>query len=304
VRTLILLAIALLASAPFASAQQTTLPLWPNGAPEPYTGGPEKDATTSTDNLVAGKPLMHLTNVSNPTLTLYSPEAAKNTGAAVLVFPGGGYRILAYDLEGTEVCAWLNSIGMTCVLVKYRVPFANHYPENTADLEDAQQAMRITRAHAAEWHIDPNRVGVLGFSAGAHLAVILSNHADYKRPGGPASEPNHELDARPNFAVIIYPGYLSDAPALNKLAQGIDPTANTPPTFLLQAEDDPVHEENALLYFQALKEAKVPAELHLFAEGGHGYGLRPTALPVTHWPTYAETWFHTIHMIGVAGPAY
>lgn len=299
-RTLILLAIALLASAPFASAQQTTLPLWPNGAPEPYTGGPEKDATTPTDNLVAGKPLMHLTNVSNPTLTLYSPEAAKNTGAAVLVFPGGGYRILAYDLEGTETCAWLNSIGMTCVLVKYRVPFANHYPENTADLEDAQQAMRITRAHATEWHIDPNRIGVLGFSAGAHLAVILSNHADYKRPGEPAGESN----ARPNFAVIIYPGYLSDAPALNKLAQGIDPTANTPPTFLLQAEDDPVHEENALLYFQALKEAKVPAELHLFAEGGHGYGLRPTALPVTHWPTYAETWFHTIHMIGVAGPAY
>jgi acetyl esterase/lipase len=296
VRTHILLAIALLASAPFASAQQTTLPLWPNGAPEPYTGGPEKDATVPTDNLVAGKPLMHLTNVSNPTLTLYSPEAAKNTGAAVLVFPGGGYRILAYDLEGTEVCAWLNSIGMTCILVKYRVPFANHYPENTADLEDAQQAMRITRAHAAEWHIDPNRIGVLGFSAGAHLAVILSNHADYKRPG----EPEGELSAHPNFAVIIYPGYLSDAPALNKLAHGIDPTPNTPPTFLLQAEDDPVHEENALLYFQALKEAKVPAELHLFAEGGHGYGLRPTALPITHWPAYAEIWFHTIHMIGAA----
>lgn len=296
----LLLAIALLASAPFASAQKITLPLWPYGTPEPYTGGPEQDITKSTDALVGGKALMHLTNVSEPTLTLYSPDAAKNTGAAVLVFPGGGYRILAYDLEGTEVCTWLNSIGMTCVLVKYRVPFANHYPENTADLEDAQQAMRITRAHAAEWKIDPKRVGVLGFSAGAHLAVILSNHADYKRSG----EPAQEIDARPDFAVIIYPAYLSDAPALDKLAKGIDPTANTPPTFLLQAENDPVHEENALLYFQALKEAKVPAELHLFAEGGHGYGLRPTELPITHWPALAETWFHTIHVLGASSTPY
>jgi acetyl esterase/lipase len=299
VRIHLLLAIALLASAPFAPAQKVTLLLWPNGAPEPYTGGPEKDATVAADRLVAGKPLMHLTNISKPTLTLYSPEAAKNTGAAVLVFPGGAYRILAYDLEGTEVCTWLNSIGMTCVLVKYRVPFATHYPENTADLEDAQ-AMRITRAHAAEWHIDPERIGVLGFSAGAHLAVVLSNHADYKRAG----EPAHEIDARPNFAVILYPGYLSDAPALDKLAHGIDPSSNTPPTFLLQAENDPVHEENVLLYFQALKEAKVPAELHLFAEGGHGYGLRPAELPITHWPTYAETWFHTIHMIGSSTTPY
>ena len=210
-----------------------------------------------------------------------SPEAAKNTGAAVLVFPGGGYRILAYDLEGTEVCAWLNSIGMTCVLVKYRVPFATHYPENTADLEDAQQAMRITRAHAAEWKIDPN---ASAFWASPPERISPSSSATTPTTSGPG-EPAHELDARPNFAVIIYPGYLSDAPALNQLAKGIDPTANTPPTFLLQAENDPVHEENALLYFQALKEAKVPAELHLFAEGGHGYGLRPTELPITHWPT-------------------
>jgi acetyl esterase/lipase len=300
VRKYTFLAAALLAVIPFASAQKITLPLWPNGAPEPYTGGPEHDISQPSDRLVAGKPLMHLTNVSNPTLTLYSPESPKNTGAAVVVFPGGGYRILAYDLEGTEVCAWLNSIGMTCVLVKYRVPFATHYPQNTADLEDAQQAMRITRAHAAEWDIDPHRIGVLGFSAGAHLAVILGNHPNYKRPG----EAEPQLDARPDFAVIIYPGYLSDAPALDKLAKGIDPSPTTPPTFLLQAEDDPVHEENALLYFQALKEAKVSAELHIFAEGGHGYGLRPTALPITHWPAYAETWFHTIHIIGDSAVPY
>jgi acetyl esterase/lipase len=291
------LVVALLIAAPFAFAQQLTLPLWPGGAPEPYNGGLETDITKPTDRFVAGKPLAHLTNVSNPTLAIYKPADARNTGAAVLVFPGGGYRILAYDLEGTEACTWLNSIGVTCVLVKYRVPFTERYPENPADLEDAQQAMRITRSHAAVWRIDPERIGVLGFSAGGHLAVVLSNHPDYKRVGASVNE----IDARPNFAVVIYPGYLTDAPALNKLAHGIDPTSNTPPTFLLQAEDDPVHEENALLYFQALKEAKVPAELHLFAQGGHGYGLRPTDLPVTHWPRLVETWFHTIHVL--PGPA-
>lgn len=296
-RTSLVLTLALFAATSIAFAQKIILPLWPNGAPEStQISGPETDITKPTDALIAGRKLMHLTNISKPTLAVYPPTTA-NTGAAVLVFPGGGYRILAYDLEGTEVCTWLNSIGVTCVLVKYRVPFANHYPENTADLEDAQQAMRITRAHAAEWHIDPNRIGVLGFSAGAHLAAVLSNHADYKRPGEPANQPS----ARPDFALIIYPGYLSDAPALDKLAQGIDPTSNTPPTFLLQAEDDPVHEENSLIYFQALKQAKVPAELHIFAQGGHGYGLRPTDLPITHWPALAETWFHTIHVLG--GPS-
>lgn len=297
VRIYLVCVIALLITASIANAQQITLPLWPNGAPENYQGAPEADITKPTDPVIAGKPLMHLSNVSVPTLAVYKPADEKNTGAAVLVFPGGGYRILAYDLEGTEVCTWLNSIGVTCVLVKYRVPFSNRYPENPADLEDAQQAMRLTRAHAAEWNIDPKRIGVLGFSAGGHLVVVLGNHADYKRPG----DVLNEIDARPNFVVVIYPGYLTDAPALNKLSTGVDPTSNTPPTFLLQAEDDPVHEENALLYFQALKEAKVPAELHLYAQGGHGYGLRPTDLPVTHWPRLVETWFHTIHVL--PGPA-
>ena len=297
-RTLLVLAAALVASAPFAVAQKVTLPLWPHGAPEPYTGGPEHDATKPTDALIAGRRLEHLTNVSRPTLAFYPAEAAKNTGAAVVVFPGGGYQILAYDLEGTEVCTWLNSIGVNCALVKYRVPFETRFPENTADLEDAQQAMRITRAHAAEWGVDPHRVGVLGFSAGAHLAVVLCNHPDFKRPGEGENEP----DARPDFALILYPGYLTLEPALDKLAPGIDPGPKTPPTFLLQAEDDPVHEENVLVYFQALKENKVPAELHIFAQGGHGYGLRPTALPITHWPALAETWLHTIHVIGGAAP--
>lgn len=280
-------------------AQQVTLPLWPHGAPETVQmPGPEQDITKPTDRLVDGRPLMHMTNVSQPTLAVYKPDAAKDTGAAVVVLPGGGYRILAYDLEGTEVCGWLNSLGVTCVLSKYRVPINNadgkgqgHYPARTEDLEDAQQAMRMTRQHAAEWKIDPSRVGVLGFSAGGHLAVMLSNHFDFCYKG--ESDADAAISTRPDFAIVIYPAYLADE-ALTKLRPEATPTASTPPTFLVQAEDDPVHEENALLYFQGLKAAKVQAELHLFAQGGHGYGLRPGALPVTHWPEFAATWLRTI----------
>lgn len=294
-RTRLLLVVALVLSAPLAVAQQTTLPLWPNGTPEPYTGDPETDITKPTDRLVDGRPLAHLTNIGTPNLAFYPAPADHNTGAAIVVFPGGSYRILAYDLEGTEVCTWLNSIGVNCALVKYRVPIEKKFPEDTRDLEDAQQAMRLTRSHAAEWHLDPHRIGVLGFSAGGHLVVVLGNHTDFKRPNIPAAETS--IDARPDFIVAIYPAYLAETPALSQLAKGIDPSATTPPTFLLQAEDDPVHVENVLVYAQALKQLKVPVELHVYAEGGHGYGLRPTNLPVTHWPALVETWLHTIHIL-------
>ena len=296
VRIYLLLTLALLA--PNARAQRTTLPLWPSGTPEAYTGAPKTDITKPTDRFVAGKPLAHLTNIGTPSLAFYPAPANNNTGAAIVVFPGGAYRILAYDLEGTEVCTWLNSIGVNCALVKYRVPIEKRFPEDTRDLEDAQQAMRITRSHAAEWHLDSHRIGVLGFSAGGHLVIVLGNHADFKRPNAPASETS--IDARPDFIVAIYPAYLVEPPALTQLANGIDPSANTPPTFLLQAEDDPIHEENVLVYFQVLKQHKVAAELHVYAQGGHGYGLRPTELPVTHWPVLVETWLSTIHVLPAA----
>lgn len=289
-----------LAAGGAATAQQITLPLWPSGPPDPImTTGAERDIYGAKDGLIAGRRILRITDVSQPTIAVYKPATGKNTGAAVVVFPGGGYQILAYDLEGTEVCDWLTPLGVTCVLAKYRVPVAAHFPADATDLEDAQQAMRLTRSHASKWGIDPHRVGALGFSAGGHLVAVLSNHADFRREGA-AVDP---VDARPDFALVIYPGYLAEEPSLKALTKGIDPTANTPPTFLLQAEDDPVHEENALVYFQALKDAKAPAELHLFARGGHGYGLRPTELPVTHWPTLAETWLHTIHVLGSVGAA-
>jgi acetyl esterase/lipase len=287
---------AVLALAPGTlAAQQTTLPLWPNGNPEPTrVTGPEYDPTASENHTVAGKPSLRLTNVSKPTLAVYPPPAGKNTGAAALVFPGGGYVRLSMQLEGTEVCDWLNSIGMTCVLVKYRVPEEKHYPENTEDLEDAQQAMRITRAHAAEWKIDPKRIGVIGFSAGAHLAVVLSTHPDFQG----ANVPPSTVDARPDFQMVIYPGYTAGADG--KVAPSIAPTAGVPPTFLVQAEDDnSAHVESSVVYYMALKNAKVPTEMHLYAEGGHGFGMRPKDVPVpTAWPKLAETWLHTIHVLG------
>ena len=172
-----------------------------------------------------------------------------------------------------------------------------HYPENVEDLEDAQQAMRLTRAHATEWHIDPNRIGAIGFSAGAHLAAVLGTHPDFQGRNVPAST----TDARPNFQMILYPGWLTGAD--NKVGPTLQPTVQTPPTFLVQAENDyTAHVENALGYFQALKDAKVPAELHLFTLGGHGFGLRPTELPISHWPVLAEEWLHTIHILGLLGP--
>ncbi len=274
----------------------TTINLWPGAAPDPVpTTGPEADATTAKDNLIAGKPLLRLGNVSVPTLTVYLAKS-KNTGAAVVVFPGGGYQILAIDLEGTEVCDWLNASGITCLLVKYRVPNTGPYPKSPAALEDAQRAVGITRAHAAEWHIDPNKIGVLGFSAGAHLAAALSTHYDKRLY--PALDAADQQSCRPDFAVIVYPGYLADEKSsfLDKL--DIHPTDKTPPSFIVQAEDDPVHIENSTTYFLALKNAKVPAELHIYSEGGHGYGLRPQAKwPITTWPKSVELWLHTIHIL-------
>lgn len=272
-----------------------TLELWPHGAPgAAASGAPEGDTTTAKDPLIAGRAVMRLGNVSAPMLTFYAPRG-KNSAAAVVVFPGGGYRILAMDLEGTEVCDWLSAAGVACVLVKYSVPDSGPYPKSAAALQDAQRALGLVRAHAAEWKIDPQRVGVLGFSAGGHLAAALSTHFG-KRLYEPVDAADG-LSCRPDFAVIIYPGYLAMADQNFAANTDIPVTAQTPPTFILQAEDDPVHVEHSIVYFMALKNAKVPAEMHIYAEGGHGYGLRPTDLPVTEWPRLVEEWMRTIHVL-------
>jgi acetyl esterase/lipase len=286
--------VALVAAAQFVRAQQT-YPLWPDSFFASGPSQPETDTTTAKDDLVAGKRVARITGVTHPSIALYSAPARSNSGVAVVVFPGGGYRILAYDLEGTEVCTWLNSIGVTCVLLKYRVPNAGPYPAHPEALADAQRAIRLTRQRAAEWKLDPERIGVLGFSAGGHLAAAISNH--FKDQVYSPIDATDQLSAKPDFAFVIYPGYLAQPANRTQIEPSIAPSASTPPTFLLQAEDDPVHVENTLVYYAALKDAKVPAEMHVYAHGGHGYGLRPTELPITHWPTQAAEWLHTIGML-------
>jgi acetyl esterase/lipase len=277
------------------SPDHPSMAIWPGTPPAAKADlPPEINMNANGSKTMAGRPYIRLGNISAPTITVFKPKG-KNTGAGVVVFPGGGYQILSVDLEGTEICDWLNQIGVTCVLLKYRVPDSGPYPKSAAALQDAQRAVGLVRLHATEWGIDPNRLGVLGFSAGAHLSAAISNHYD-KRLYDPIDDAD-KLSCKPDFAVVLYPGYLAVSEQNFAPNADIHPTADTPPTFILQAEDDPVHVENSVVYFLALKNAKVPAELHVYAQGGHGYGLRPRDFPIMGWPNLVETWMHTIKML-------
>ena len=291
--------VSLLCACASGVAQQTVVPLWPHGAPEPASSTtPEADVTTPADPLISGHRTRRLTNVSVPTLSVYSP-AANNTGTAALVFPGGGYVRLAWDGEGTDTCEWLNSIGVTCLLVKYRVPERGRYPDNPADLEDAQQAMRIARTHAVQWHIDPNHIGVVGFSAGGNLAVLLSTHPEdaHVKATPAAADVDDSISAKPDFAIVVYPAYLAVEPADAALDPMYQPNHFTPPTFLLQAQDDAHYGRNAIVYYRALMDARIPSELHYFATGGHGFGIHPAGRPEENWTKLAATWLESVHML-------
>ena len=285
------------------SPGHTQVPIWPGRVPDPQpVAGPEAAETSGKDFLVAGRPAVGVSNVTQPTMTVYSPKG-KNTGAAVVVFPGGGYWILAIDLEGTEVCDWLTSKGITCVLLKYRVPGNNlnprsgPYPDSPMALEDAQRTVGLVRFHAAEWHIDPHKIGVLGFSAGGHLVAAISTHFEQRLY--PSVDAADNESCRPDFAVALYPGHMLENTTKDfELNPYIPVTSQTPPTFLVQAEDDPVDTvNNSLVYYIALKKAGVPVEMHLYPHGGHAFGLRRTELPITGWPQLVETWLRTIGMI-------
>jgi len=265
------------------------LALWPGVAPGDKADMPEEKDTSKDPKDKPDKYVIRLGNVSKPTITVFRPPADKDTGAAVIVCPGGGYSILAYNLEGTEICDWLNSIGVTGVLLKYRVPGRPGQKNYEAPLQDAQRAFGMVRQHAAEWKIDPKRVGVLGFSAGGHLSAAVSNI--YSERTYPAIDDADKLSCRPDFAVLIYPAYLAAKGDVTKLSPELNVTAQTPPSFIVMAEDDPVGADNAFAYALALKKVKVPAELHIYPKGGHGYGLRPSANPVpTAWPALAGEW--------------
>jgi acetyl esterase/lipase len=284
-----------------AGSQSAPIAIWPGAAPDAQpVPGPETERPSS--GAVAGRLWKAVTNVTRPTMTVYAPSG-HNTGAAVVVFPGGGFEILAIDLEGTEACDWLTSKGITCVLLKYRVPSApyswqcNCRPDNLVtpipSLEDAQRTIGLVRLHAKEWHIDPHKVGVLGFSAGGYLAAEISTNFA-RRLYAPVDDADKE-SARPDFAVLVYPGHL--VTKSGTLNPNVPVSPDTPPTFLVQAENDDVDGvQQSLVYFAALKKARVPAEMHLFADGGHAFGLRRTELPITDWPRLVETWLETIGM--------
>jgi acetyl esterase/lipase len=251
---------------------------------------------------------MGWTNIVRPTLTIYSP-ARGNTGAAVVVLPGGGFEGLAIKAEGTEVCDWLTSKGITCVLLRYRVPslpFDWHCkcrPDNlvtpTLALEDAQRTIGLIRYHATEWHVDPRKIGVLGFSAGGYLVAEISTRYEHRLYT--SLDAADEVSCRPDFAVAVYPGHLAVGGKAYRLNPNVPVNHRTPPTFLIQAEDDKVDGvSQSIAYYIALKDAGVPVEMHLYAEGGHAFGLHSTTLPIGRWPELVEEWLRTI---GALGPA-
>jgi len=245
--------------------------------------------------LIAGKPVIRLGNVSKPTLTIFHAPKEHDTGAAVLVCPGGGYHILAMDLEGTEICDWLNSLGITGALLKYRVPKHEGEQRSAAALQDAQRAMGLLRHEASDLGIDPKRIGVIGFSAGGHLAAVLSN-PDKERTY-PAIDAADAASCQPDFSLLIYPAYLTIKEDNDGIARDLNLTSNSPPTFIAMAENDPVRVETALFYGAALRKAAVPFELHIYPTGGHGYGLRRTKEPVTTWPDRAAEWMRSRNLL-------
>lgn len=287
------------------SAEYKQIPLWPAGKmPDPLPNS-KPESIAISDNLIAGKPITDVFDVTQPTITIYPPKI-NNTGAAVVVFPGGGFHGLAIDLEGTEICEWLASQGITGILLKYRVPNSGPnwsddcncqvQPYAPAALEDAQRAIGLIRLNAEKWHINPNKIGVIGFSAGGYMVADISTHFK-KRAYTPIDAADKE-SCRPDFAIALYPGHMAAEGKPFSLNPTIRFTKKTPPTFLLQAEDDPVDNiNNSLLYYIGLKDAGVPVEMHLYAQGGHGFGLRRTDAPITEWPKLAEQWLGTIGML-------
>lgn len=280
------LALVIAASA-FAESTPAPIFLWPNGAPGEKGDIGEEQVMPPQK----GPPVMRLGNVTKPSITFYPAPHDKATGTTIVVCPGGAYNILAWDKEGTEVVQWLNSIGVHAVLLKYRVPRRKGLEKHAAPLQDAQRALGLVRLHANDWGINPRRVGILGFSAGGHLSAALCTNYG-QRTYDPLDDAD-KLSCRPDFALLIYPAYLTVKEQGDKLAPELKVTGDTPPTFLVQTEDDGVRVESSLFYYLALKNAKVPVEMHLYAQGGHGYGLRPSEYPVSRWPERAESWLRS-----------
>lgn len=284
---------------------QQQIALWPKGAPD--MKGIEQPAESvevaTNPKRFAGLPVTGVENVSNPTMTIYPPKG-QNSGAAIVVFPGGGFEDLAIDLEGTEICDWLVTMGITCILSKYRVPKSDDQYDSDCDchitpkirraLQDAQRTIRLVRSKAQSLGVDPKKIGVIGFSAGGYLVAETSNVFE------PAYKPVDAIDkisSRPDFAIAVYPGHIWRGNGWD-MDPSLHVTKKTPTTFILQAWDDEVDGiQQSLIYARALEDAGVPTEVHLFAKGGHAFGLRPTGHPVDQWPSLVESWLAEIGML-------
>jgi acetyl esterase/lipase len=265
------------------AAEPSRFAVWPGDAPgEKGDVGEEKTLPPQGD-----RPVERITNVTRPDIAVYPAPEDQNTGAAVLVCPGGGYNILAWDLEGVEVAEWLNSIGVSAFVLKYRVPRREGREKHEAPLQDAQRAMSLVRSRAKEWGVDPGRIGILGFSAGGHLSATAATNFD--RRSYESLDAVDEVSCRPDFAVLVYPAYLTEGDGLT-LAPEIRVSAETPPVFFAHAGDDRIGPENSIAMYLALKQAGVPGELHVYARGGHGFGLRPAEHPAPTWPARCEAW--------------
>ena len=281
-----LIALLLLPLPASAADKPVTVDVWP--------GKPPGHVTTEKEKMELPKPkdrfpVKRLSNVSKPTLTVFRPAKGKETGTALVIAPGGGYNILAWDLEGTEVAEWLNGLGVTAIILKYRVP----RPPGTKDdapaepLHDAQRAVSLVRSKAKDWGIDPKRIGMLGFSAGGHLTAATATGFD-KRSYKAIDAVDRE-SCRPDFAVLVYPAYMITKDK-KSLKSSLPVTKKTPPMFLVHAANDGVPSENSVQMYLALRKAGVSAELHVYATGGHGYGLRPSKEACSTWPKRCEAW--------------
>lgn len=272
-----------------SAADPQPINLWPAKAPgEVKELPPEQDVNKPTDKPVGDRKIIKLTNVSTPQITVFEPAAEKRTGCAIIICPGGGHHILAYDHEGTECAEFFAARGVTGIVLKYRVPFRNPDKRWEAAVQDAQRAISLVRSRAAEWKIDPQRIGILGFSAGgetAGLAAILHSERQYS-----SVDKIDDVSCRPDFAALIYAGGFEDKKNPWTLQPHIKIDSSTPPMFLAHAQDDNVSVANSVLVFQELKKAKVAAELHIYTSGGHGYGMRNTGHTVNTWPDRCAEW--------------
>jgi acetyl esterase/lipase len=289
------LAVLMAATSQSFAEDPVVLNLWPGKPPgETRDLPPEADQTKPEDRLIAGRRIIKLGNVSTPQLAIYRPARSIDTGAAVVICPGGGHHILAYDLEGTEVAEWLNGIGITGIVLKYRVPFRDPNKRWLAAVQDGQRAMSLVRSKAAEWQIDPERIGMLGFSAGGEVTALVSQLDQRQYEPVDAAD---RTSSRPDFAVLIYPGGLVDNET-GKLRDHVKVSKNSPPVFFVHAWDDNVSVLNSLLLAAELKANGKSAEVHAYAHGGHGYGLRPVeSQPVTAWPKACEAWMRSMQYI-------